>query len=143
MIHTPAIITWSGLNAFNWATHLVVQCCVTEKVISGARPLYALISNDSWVYSHRSTGKVIVSVLISGDLKTYWLRLSCLIKLSLKKKPVRKNITLVGEKQISDKDSFTELTPSPFETKILTHDAHASKAEVDIITCLSLPDLSN
>jgi len=63
--------------------------------------------------------------------------------LSLKKKPVRKNITLVGEKQISDKDSFTELTPSPFEMKILTHDAHASKAKADIITCLSLPDLSN
>ena len=49
----------------------------------------------------------------------------------------------MGEKQISDKDSFTELTPSPFEMKILTHDAHASKAKADIITCLSLPDLSN
>lgn len=63
--------------------------------------------------------------------------------MNLKKKPVRKNITLVGEKQISDKDSFTELKLSPFETKILNHDAHASKAKVDIITCLSLPDLSN
>lgn len=49
----------------------------------------------------------------------------------------------MGEKQISDKDNFIEFTPSPFETEILTHDAHASKAEVDIITCLSLPDLSN
>lgn len=63
--------------------------------------------------------------------------------MNLKKKPVGKNITLVGEKQISDKDNFIEFTPSPFETEILTHDAHASKAEVDIITCLSLPDLSN
>lgn len=47
------------------------------------------------------------------------------------------------EKQISDKDNFIEFTPSPFETEILTHDAHASKAEIDIVTCLSLPDLSN
>lgn len=56
VIHAPAIITWSGLNAFNWATNPVVWC-VTENSRTEARLLYALISNDSKVSSHKRTDK--------------------------------------------------------------------------------------